>query len=79
MSQKIKIRSGQVVKLELNDESVLTIRAAWDLFKAWHEDIHGCSPGYSEFVSKLLVMSAVEVLKCSDKNMRELLNIRITQ
>ena len=79
MSQKIKIRSGQVVKLELNDSNVDELRTAWNLYKAWHEDIRGSSPGYSEFISKMIIMSAVEINKCSNEIMRQLLNIRVLQ
>lgn len=79
MSQAVRIRSGQVVKLELNDGSVDALRAAWALYKAWHEDIHGCPPGYSEFISKLVVMAAAEINLCDERTLRNLLNTRIRQ
>ncbi len=79
MSQPVKIRSGQVVKLELNDSCVNTLAAAWQKFQAYHTEIHGCEIGYSEFISRLIVMAAEEVNRADDAKVNELLMIRIFQ
>lgn len=67
MAQAIKIRSGQVVKLELNDSCVMRLRSAWDKYSELHERIHDSTPGYSEFISRMIMCSVDFVNMANEK------------
>lgn len=76
MAQSIKIRSGQVVKLELNDSCVDRLRAGWEKYSRLHELIHGSNPSYSQFISRMIMSSVDGINQADDESVMQLL-IRI--